>query len=389
MSASLEPNVVAFDGWPHEGRRAYPWVAEARKSAPGLDDLLQWAHAQGASRIDFKSGHRTTIKVHGVGRYVTAAPMKPQFVDDIVRHVYGNDGPANIQVNKQIDTAYSVMQTRTDSLRFRLNICPIMTLQGQGTHIVMRPIPSKPPSLDVQLVEDEIRATNDLPSGMVFVGGATGSGKSTLQFGLAQAKLLDPRYSCDMATGEEPIEFLLDYLKPDHGSRISQTEIRPPNMTFASFVRGCMRREMTDLIVGECRDGDTMDAAINCAITGGKLMTTVHADDVPLMIQRAISLCPRAERDNLVSALAQSLRFVMNQRLLPRKGGGRVAIREFVTFDRALRRRLLTQDADTWPDLIRQAVDHDGQSFATAIRLRLEQDLITEETALLAEKRDA
>lgn len=389
MSASLKPNVVAFDRWPHEGRVDYPWVADVRKCAPGLDDLLKWAHRQGASRIDFKTGHRTTIKVHGVGRYVTATPMKPQDVDDIVRHVYGNDGPANIQVNKQIDTAYSVRLGRTESLRFRLNISPIVNLQGVGTQIIMRPFAPRPASLDDQLVEEEIRATNDLPSGMVFVGGSTGSGKSTLQFGLAEAKLLDPRYSCDMATGEEPIEFLLDYLKPPHGSRISQTEIRPPNMTFGSFVRGCMRREMTDLIVGECRDGDTMDAAINCAMTGGKLMTTIHADDVPLMIQRAISLCPRAERDNLVSALAQSLRFVMNQRLLPRKGGGRVAIREFVTFDRALRRKLLTQDADTWPELIRQTVDHDGQSFATAIRIRLEQGHITEETALLAEKRDA
>ena len=78
-----------------------------------------------------------------------------------------------------------------------------------------------------------------------------------------------------------------------------------------------MRREPTDIIVGECRDSETMGAAIQAAISGHVLTTTVHANDVPLTMQRIASLCPADERDNLISAVAQSLRLVINQKLVP------------------------------------------------------------------------
>ena len=100
-------------------------------------------------------------------------------------------------------------------------------------------------------------------------------------------------------------------------STINQTEIPRDLSTFAAFVRGAMRREPTDIIVGECRDTETMGAAIRAAISGHILTTTVHAEDVPLTMQRIESLCPTSERANLISAVAQSLRLVINQRLVP------------------------------------------------------------------------
>ena len=274
----------------------------------------------------------------------------------IVDHVYGADGSPRVLISLQLDTAYSVTLNRRESLRFRINIFPVQTMRGPGMNLVFRPIPTLPPSLDEQRVEQEIRDTNLLRSGMVLTGGSTGSGKTTLQFGLIHERLMDPTVSCNISTGEQPIEFLFDSLKPPNGNRITQTEIRPPNLTPPLFVEGSMRRENSDLVLGECRDGPTMEAAINCAITGGKLSTTIHADNGPLMIQRSIALCPRAERDNLVSALAQSLRFVINQRLLERVGGGRVAVREFLTFHQDLRRQLMRTESELWPDLVAQAI---------------------------------
>ena len=116
-------------------------------------------------------------------------------------------------------------------------------------------------------------------------------------------------------------------------STINQTEIPRDLPTFAAFVRGAMRREPTDIIVGECRDSETMDAAIQAAISGHVLTTTVHANDVALTMQRIASLCPPAERENLVSAVAQSLRLVINQRLARSTDGRRTALREFLVFD--------------------------------------------------------
>jgi len=385
----ITPLAPSLERWPDEGKTDHRWVEERRRHAPGLDALLRWAHSLGASRIDFKTGHLVTIKVHGVIRPATLQPTDSLVMAEIVGHIYAADGMAMLGIGHDLDTAYSVALNRRENLRFRINITPITVGRGNGAHVVMRPIPARPPSLDDQRVEAEIRATNALRSGMVLFGGSTGSGKTTLQGGLLVDKLMNPTTYSDIATGEEPIEFLFDDLRPPNGSKISQTEMRPPHMTFARFTRGLMRREMTDGVVGECREGETMEAAINLAMTGGKLSTTIHADSPALMVVRAIALCPRAERDNLVSALGQVLRFCINQRLVPRKGGGRVAIREFLTFDRDLRRKMARTEPTDWQDLIQDAVEVQGQTFGQAITRLLEADLITEDTALLEQKRDS
>ena len=152
---------------------------------------------------------------------------------------------------------------------------------------------------------------------------------------------------------------------------MNQTEIPRDLPTFAAFVRGAMRREPTDIIVGECRDSETMDAAIQAAISGHVLTTTVHANNVPLTMQRIASLCPPAERENLVSAVAQSLRLVINQRLARSTDGRRTALREFLVFDAGLRGQFLGTDPSEWPALTRRAVEEQGQSYRAAIERAL------------------
>jgi defect in organelle trafficking protein DotB len=216
--------------------------------------------------------------------------------------------------------------------------------------------------------------------GMVIVSGATGSGKSTLIAGMTVAKLLDPDGNFNMVEGAAPVEFLLERVRGP-SSTINQTEIPRDLPTFAAFVRGAMRREPTDIIVGECRDSETMDAAIQAAISGHVLTTTVHANDVALTMQRIASLCPPAERENLVSAVAQSLRLVINQRLARSTDGRRTALREFLVFDAALRGTFLRTEPSEWPTLTRRAVEEQGQSYRTAIERALEAGRISEQTA--------
>jgi defect-in-organelle-trafficking protein DotB len=124
-----------------------------------------------------------------------------------------------------------------------------------------------------------------------------------------------------------------------------------------------------------------MGAAIQAAISGHVLTTTVHANDVALTMQRIASLCPAGERDNLVSAVAQSLRLVINQRLVRSADGGRTALREFLVFDGSLRSTFLRTDPSEWPALTRAAVEAEGQSFRTAIQNTLASGRITEQTA--------
>jgi defect-in-organelle-trafficking protein DotB len=363
--------------WPDEGLR---WVQEPRRNAPGLDALLIWAFHAGASKISFQTGHPVTVRVHGRNSRATRAALDENEFSQIVNHLYGADGMARLQGGNDFDTAYAIPIDRSTRLRFRLNATSTRTARRDGGNIVLRPIADLPPSLADQLVEPGILDACRPSQGMVIVSGGTGSGKSTLIAGMMVAKLLDPAGHYDIVEGAAPVEYLLERV---HGSSstMNQTEIPRDLPTFAAFIRGCMRREPTDIIVGECRDSETMAAAIQAAISGHTLTTTVHANDVPLTMQRIASLCPADERDNLISAVAQSLRLVVNQRLVPSTSGGRTALREFLAFDARLRSEFLRVDPSEWPALTRRALDEQGQSYAVAIQRALDAGRISQATA--------
>jgi len=364
--------------WRDHGMR---WVAEPRRYAPGLDSLLSWAYRLGASRIAFQTGHTPAIRVHGRNRRVGDYPLDEAEIAQIVNHLYGADGSARLQGAGEFDASYEIAVSRTERLRFRLNATATRTSRREGANIVLRPIPDMPPSLEAQLVELAIMEAYRPREGMVIVSGATGSGKSTLIAGMTVAKLHDPDGHYNIVEGAAPIEFLLDRVKSPW-STMNQTEIPRDLSTFEAFIRGCMRREPTDIIVGECRDAATMAAAIHAAISGHVLTTTVHANDVALTMQRIVSLCPPGERENLVSAVAQSLRLVINQRLAFSTDGKRTALREFLVFDKDLRTQFLETDPRSWPSLTRKAVEEHGQPFQLAIKNALKEGRISNRTAL-------
>ena len=373
------PNEVLPDGelWPEEGLK---WVAMPRKSAPGLDALLRWAFELGASRIAFSTGKTVILRLQGRNRFVTRGLLDEGEIADVTNHLYGSDGIARLQNGSDFDVAYEIAVNRTTRLRYRLNATPTTTSRHFGANIVLRPIADMPPPLADQHVEAGILENYCPRNGMTVVGGSVGSGKSTLIAGMTVAKLLDPNGHYNILEGAAPIEFLLGQVKSPSSS-IDQTEIPRDLPTFEAFIRGCWRREPTDIIVGECRDGPTMAAAVNAAMAGSALTTTIHVNSVRLTMQRIISLLPVDERANLVNALGQSLRLVINQRLVSSTDGKRTALREFLVFDAALRRQMQRADPSEWPDLAQCALDGQGQSYAAAIQAALEQGRITEQTA--------
>jgi defect-in-organelle-trafficking protein DotB len=366
--------------WPEAGRRDLRWVEEPRKSAPVLDSLLIWAFRQGASRVAFQTGHPVWIGIHGRNHKVTSTDVDQFEMSQIVNHLYGADGMARLQGGSDFDTAYAIQIDRSTRLRFRLNGTSTRTARRDGGNVVLRPIPDLPPPLEDQRVEPEILEGVRPRQGLVIVSGATGSGKSTLIAGVMVAKLRDPSGHHNIIEGAAPVEFLLERVR-GVSSTINQSEIPRDLPSFAAFVRGAMRREPTDIVVGECRDTETMAAAVQAAISGHVVTTTIHANDVALTMQRIASLCPADERDNLISAVAQSLRIVVNQRLAPSTDGKRTALREFLVFDAELRTRFLHTPPEEWPAITRGAVETRGQSFRAAVAKALAEGRITEETA--------
>ena len=365
------------DLWPEDGTRL---VVQSRHSAPGLDALLTWAYHLGASCVDFSTGERISIRLHGRNRWVSRYTLNELELGQIANHLYGSDGMARLSGGQGFDLAYPIVVTRTERLRFRVNATATLSTRGAAANLVLRPIPHLPRSLAEQSVEDPILAAYRPQNGMVIVSGPVGSGKSTLIAGMSVEKLLDPDGHFRIHEGAAPVEFMLDQIKSP-SSVIRHSEIPRNVLTFDEFIRACTRREGTDIIVGECRDGPTMAAAVNAAMAGWALTTTIHANNVSLTLQRAVSLLPVAERENLVTALGQALRLIINQMLVPATDGTRTALREFLVFDRPLRTRLLRADPASWPSMIEDAVAEQGQSYATAARVAVEQGRITEQTA--------
>ena len=366
--------------WPEADQVGLHWIKDARKLAPGLDSLLTWAFRAGASRIAFQTGHPVWVGIHGRNYRVTKTPTDEMDFSQIVNHLYGADGMARLQGGTDFDTAYAIQIDRSTRLRYRLNATPTRTSRRDGGNIVLRPIADMPPTLEAQRVESQILDNYKPQEGIVIVSGATGSGKSTLIAGMTVAMLLDPEGHYNIVEGAAPVEFLLERVKGVN-STINQTEIPRDLPSFPAFVRGAMRREPTDIIVGECRDPQTMGAAVDAAITGHAVKTTLHAKDVPLTMQRISSLLPLEERDHLLSATAQALHLIINQRLIPSVDGRRIAIREFLAFDDGLRSQYLRTDAKDWPALTRQAIEDKGQSYRKSIGIALKAGLITEQVA--------
>ncbi len=379
LAESAAPPHLGVPSWP-EAKCALRWIEEPRRHAPGLDSLLTWAFESQAHRIHFQTGHPVWVGIHGQNYRVTEHAIDDYEFSQITNHLYGADGMARLQGGKDIDTAYAIAINRSTRLRFRLNGTAPRTARRDGGNIVLRPIADMPPPLEAQLVENAILENYRPGHGMVIVAGATGSGKSTLIAGMTAAKLKDPDGHYNIVEGAAPVEFLLEQIRSP-SSTMNQTEIPRDLPTFAAFVRGAMRREPSDIIVGECRDSETMDAAIQAAISGHVLTTTIHANTVPATMQRIASLCPPSERENLIAAVAHSLRLVINQRLARSTDGRRTPLREILVFDGSLRNKFLRADASDWPALTAQAVEETGQSYRAAIANALAAGRIAEATA--------
>lgn len=366
--------------YPEAQKRGFLWVEQPRVSSIGLDGLLVWAHQNGASRISIQTGRPVMVRIYGENRYVTLAPIDEMQISLIVNHLYGSDGMARLQGGSDFDTAYTIGISRDLRLRFRLNATPTSTSRRGGANIVLRPISDLPPSLEEQGVETMILDHYCPRDGMILISGGTGSGKSTLIAALTVAKLRDPTGHRDIVEAAAPIEYLLEQVVGPT-STMNQTEIPRDMSTFAAFIRGAMRREPTDIIVGECRDAETMGAAIQAAISGHVLTSTLHSNSGPLTIQRVVSLLPAAERDNLVSAIAQSLRLIVNQRLVRSTDGKRTALREILVFDNDLRNQLLRTDPSDWPALTQRAVADKGISRSASIESAFREGRISETVA--------
>ena len=361
----------------------YLWPDETPAfTRTSLDELLVWAFRQGVSDIRLQTNRPVFVELHGRLRIVTSRPLNETEVEEAVNRFYGADGQAKLKGGSDFDVSYEVSPDRRTRMRFRVNATPVLSQGDDGAAIVARTLPSRAPALADLGVEPQILASYRPRDGIVIVAGGTGNGKSTLLAAMTRAMLEDPDSHRAILEYSAPIEFVFDEI---HGraATIEQSEIPRHLPSFPAAIRNAMRRAPKVLIVGECRDEETVTAAIDASITQHGVYTTIHAGRISETLQRVISLFPDGKRRALTVAFAQSLRLIVNQRLIPSADGRRTALREFLVFDDRLRRLFLDTDPDRWPALAQDTVDEGrfGQSFAVAIRRALAEGRVTSDEA--------
>jgi twitching motility protein PilT len=205
--------------------------------------------------------------------------------------------------------------------RFRVNI-----FKQRGTYaIVMRVIPPRTPNFDDFDLPDQLREIVELKNGIVLVTGPTGSGKSSSL--AAVIDLINETKFYHIVTIEDPIEFLHQH----KNCTVHQRELHSDTPNFALALRAALRQAPKVILVGEMRDRETMEVALEAAETGHLVLSTLHTIDAAKTVERIIGVFPKNEEKIIRTRLAQSFRYIISQRLLPRADGtGRVAAMEIL-----------------------------------------------------------
>jgi twitching motility protein PilT len=225
--------------------------------------------------------------------------------------------PENLEKYGSADVSFSA----PGLARFRVNI-----FMQRGTHaIVMRVIPARPPQWSDFNLPPVLKEIVNLKNGIVLVTGPTGSGKSTTLAAIID--LINETKAYHVVTIEDPIEFLHSHKR----STIHQRELHSDTPSFALALRAALRQAPKVILVGEMRDRETIEVALEAAETGHLVLSTLHTIDASKTVDRIIGVFPKNEEQAIRTRLAQTFRFIVSQRLLPRADRrGRIAAIEIL-----------------------------------------------------------
>ena len=204
--------------------------------------------------------------------------------------------------------------------RFRVNVFK----QKNSFAVVMRLIASKIPSLEDLHLPRAIADTATLKNGIVLVTGPTGSGKSSTLAAIID--LINESRAEHILTIEDPIEFLHVHKK----GTVHQRELHTDTPTFAAALRAALRQSPKVILVGEMRDRETIEIALTAAETGHLVFSTLHTIDASKTVERIVGTFEVADQQAVRARLAASFRYFISQRLIPKRGGGRMAIVEML-----------------------------------------------------------
>jgi twitching motility protein PilT len=328
------------------------------------------------SDLNFSVGKPPQVEVDGQLTPVNFPGLQrltPFQTETIVLHMLRGDRDLTrtLLTSGSTDLSYSI----PGKTRFRVNV-----FSQRGTYaIVLRVIPEGIPTVEQLGLPAEINNVARLKNGVVLVTGPTGSGKSTTLAAIINKINNDHAYH--IITIEDPVEFMHKHIK----STVNQREVGSDTKTFSLALRAALRQAPKVILIGEMRDVETIEIAMEAAETGHLVLSTLHTIDASKTVDRIVGVFPKEQEQQVRTRFAQSFRYVISQRLLPKIGGGRKAVLEILKSTMRTRDYVLKGENEG-----RSLADamHDGgvdgmQTFDDEMEKLWNEGIISKETALV------
>src|SRR5262245_35741248 len=301
------------------------------------------------SDLNFSVGRPPQVEIDGqlVGVNFTGFPRLTPYQTEMIAMLMlrgDRELTRTLVQNGSVDLSYSIPQ----KTRFRVNV-----FAQRGTYaIVLRVIPEGIPTLESLKLPRELANVCKLKNGIVLVTGPTGSGKSTTLAAIINQ--INHEYAYHIITIEDPVEYMHRHVK----STVNQREVGSDTKTFALALRAALRQAPKVILIGEMRDVETIEIAMEAAETGHLVLSTLHTIDAAKTVDRIVGVFPKDQEPQIRTRLAQSFRYIISQRLLPKTGGGRIAVLEILKSTMRTRDYILKGESEG-----RSLIDamHDGQ----------------------------
>ena len=362
------------DGAPPQ---AAPQAATAAEAVPTTAIISAMVRtSKQVSDLIFSPGKPPQVELTGqlVPVKMAQLPMlKPEDTARIAADLLGNNVSAARKLREEgsCDVSYSLPPLA----RFRVNI---FTQRGTCA-IVMRVIPSTVPNFETFNLPPQLREICGLKNGIVLVTGPTGSGKSSTL--AAVLDKINEEKAYHIVTIEDPIEFLYTHKK----ATIHQRELHSDTPSFALALRAALRQAPKVILVGEMRDRETTEIALEAAETGHLVFSTLHTTDASKTIERIVGMFPLDEQHIIRLRFSKAFRFIVAQRLLPKKdGSGRMGVIEILKSTMRTREYVEKGESEgkSLVDAMRDGNIDGMQDFDTVIEQFVREGALDLETAM-------
>jgi twitching motility protein PilT len=334
------------------------------------------AEGKGISDLVFSPGRPPQAERHGQLVSIDVPGMSVLRSEDTARiaaDLIGSNAQAQRSLQEQgsADLSYSMPEIA----RFRVNV-----FRQRGSFaVVMRLIASKVPTMAELALPKAIADASVLKNGVVLVTGPTGSGKSSTLAALIDQ--INETRAEHILTIEDPIEFLHSHKK----GTVHQRELHSDTPSFAAALRAALRQAPKVILVGEMRDRETIEIALKAAETGHLVLSTLHTIDAPSTVERIIGSFDSGDQQAIRNRFAASFRYVICQRLVPKKEGGRVAVLEILKATMRTREYIEKGESEgrSMIDAMRDGALDGMQHFDGELERLVRAGTITHQTAYL------